>query len=125
MMPAPMTKNKDTIKNIDRLKRRSDFLRVQAAGKKWVSSSIIVQAAPNDEQGRRYGLTVTKKLFKRAVDRNRIKRRMRAAACEILPGLLLNHQDVVLIGRVAAKDRPYQDLCEDLRWCLKRLEVTI
>ena len=118
-----MFATKDQLENLGRLQKRSDFLRVQAAGRKWVSQSVIVQLAPNEGQGTRFGVTATKKLSKRAVGRNRIKRRLRAAACDVLPGAMPAHHDVVLIGRHATLDKPYTDLCNDLRWCLKRLQA--
>jgi ribonuclease P protein component len=116
-----MFATKDKIQHLGRLQKRSDFLRVQQAGKKWVSQAVVVQLAENDGLGRRFGVTATKKLHKKAVDRNRVKRRLRAVACDILPDHLPDHHDIVLIGRVGTKDKPYADLCKDLRWCLKRL----
>ncbi len=116
-----MFATKEKVKCLDRLKKRSDFLRVQAQGRKWVAQGIIVQLAANDGLGRRYGVTVTKKLHKNATDRNRVKRRLRAVASDVLPDSLPDHHDIVLIGRTGSKDRPYLDLCQDLRWCLKKL----
>jgi ribonuclease P protein component len=105
----------------DRLKRRSDFLRVAATGKKWVSPSVIVLVDPAGAgEGVRFGLTATKKLGN-AVLRNRIRRRLRHAARIVLAGH--SHVDVVLIGRVATAECPFEQLLKDLRWCLKRLEI--
>lgn len=118
-----MFASKDDIKGLDRLKKRSDFLRVNAKCKKWVSRGIIVQMAPNDGQGKRFGLTVSKKTSPSAVDRNRIKRRLRAVAADVLPSLALDNTDYVLIGRPVTKTRPYQELVNDLKWSLKRLET--
>src|SRR5689334_13616833 len=116
-----MFATKDQLKNLDRLKKRSDFLRVQAAGKKWVSTGVIVQIAPNDGLGQRFGVTVTKKLHKNATDRNRAKRRLRAVACDVLPEALPADHDIVLIGRSGTTTKDYLELCGDLRWCLKKL----
>lgn len=116
-----MFATKDKIKDLGRLKKRSDFLRAASAGQKWVSQSVIVQLMPNDGGEQRFGVTITKKIFKHAVDRNRVKRRLRAVACDVLPDCLPAGHDVVLIGRSGTKDKPYADLCKDLRWCMKRL----
>jgi len=104
-----------------RLKRRSDFLRVAGTGKKWVSPNVIVQTDQGSGEGVRFGLTATKKLGN-AVMRNRIRRRMRAAAKIALAGVA--NVDVVLIGRVATATCPFAQLVKDLTWCLKRLEIT-
>ena len=111
------------MKQIGRLQKRPAFLRVAKDGKKWVSKSMIVQAAANDLGQTRFGLTVTKKISKSAVVRNRIRRRLRAAAYDVLPGTIKDGYDIVLIGRHETQTKDYADLVKDLRWCLKRLEV--
>jgi len=109
-------------KNMPRsLKKRADFLHVQAKGKKWVARGAIVQICPNDNQGRRFGLVVTKKLHKLAVDRNRVKRRLRALLMEILPNYMQENMDVVIIARAETISKSHDDLKKDLLWCLKRL----
>ncbi len=98
---------------------RGEFLRVQNGGIKWVAKGLILQAADNESQTIRYGLTVSKKLAKSAVRRNRIRRRLRAAAADTLP-LHAKNADYVLIGRGETAERPYADLCRDLKWCLEK-----
>ena len=115
---------KKDIKTLDRLKKRSDFLRVQREGTKWVSKSVIVQAAPAEGNARRYGITVTKHVSKSAVDRNRIKRRLRAACADVLPDVLKNGVDIVLIGRAETARCDYDVLMRDLTWFLKKMDVS-
>ncbi len=115
---------RDTISQTPSLKKRAEFLRVQGAGQKWVSPGVILMVAPlgTDQPGTvKFGLTVTKKLSKSAVVRNRIRRRLRAAAHDILPLYAKKGVDYVLIGRHETADLPYGKLCGDLKWCLKRL----
>ena len=119
----------DQMNTVDRLLRRSDFLRVQAAGRKWVSKTVIVQMAENTPENSeatarkpRFGLTVTKKSCGKAVTRNRIRRRLRAAAYDILPDHALWGHDYVLIGRADTETVAYDQLAADLKWCLKRLQ---
>ena len=116
-----LTSTKESLK-LDRLKKRSDFLCVQSKGKKWVSKGLIVIAKPNDGLGLRFGVTATKKLSKKAVDRNRAKRRMRSVANDVLPLHSADNMDYVLIGKRETFSRPYKDLLKDLKWCLKRLD---
>lgn len=116
-----MLASKDTDNELDRLKKRSDFLWAQAKGKKWVSKGLILQAVKNEDLGRRFGVTVTKRLSKKAVDRNRMKRRLRAVASDILPYYGVDDADYVLIGRNETATRLYADLQNDLKWCLKKL----
>ncbi len=70
---------------ITTIKKRADFLKMNAKARKFVSHGVIVQAMPNDLGHTRVGFTVTKKTEMSAVKRNRIKRRLRAAAADILP----------------------------------------
>lgn len=113
---------KNDIRKIGRLKKRSDFLRIHGGGRKWVSGSMIVQVLENNLEDARFGLTVTKKVSKNAVVRNRIKRRLRAACCEILPLNAESGHDYIFIGRAATENVPYETLLKDMKWCLKRLD---
>lgn len=119
-----MKASKEQIRNLGGLKDRADFLRVQGAGVKWVAKGLIIQAAPNGGETVRFGLTASKKLSKSAVRRNRIRRRLRAAACDVLPLYAKPGSDIVLIGRTESADRPYDQLCQDLRWCLEKTGFT-
>ncbi len=122
-----MFSKKDDIQKIGRLKKRSDFLCVQRNGRKWVAKGLVLEICENDGLGEnlglRYGLTVSKKVSKLAVLRNRYKRRLKAAACDVLPDYSSQNLDVVLIGRRKDEERDYKDLCQDLRWCLKKMGV--
>jgi ribonuclease P protein component len=113
---------KETISQTPGLRKRAEFLRVQNGGMKWVSPGVILMAAPADGESVKFGLTVTKKLSKSAVVRNRIRRRLRAAAYDILPRKAKAGVDYVLIARPESETIPYEKLCSDLGWCLKRLE---
>jgi len=119
---------KENTKKIARLKKRADFLRVQKAikdkqGQKWVSKGMVVELASNDDLGIRYGLTVSKRVSKLAVTRNRVKRRLKAVSSEILPLYAPQDLDIVLIGRVESEKRDYTDLKNDLVWCLKKMDI--
>lgn len=115
---------RETISQTPSLKKRAEFLRVQNSGQKWVSPGVILMVGatgPDRPASVKFGLTVTKKLSKSAVVRNRIRRRLRAAAHDVLPFHAKPGLDYVLIGRHETADMPYAKLCSDLKWCLKRL----
>lgn len=106
---------------VETLKARSDFLLVQGKGKKWISQGLVLQVRENDLGLIRIGYTVTKKTDKSAVNRNRIKRRMRAVAAEILPLQAKGGCDYILVGRPATATRPFDQLLRDVVWCLKKM----
>ncbi len=120
-----MKATKTELQKLDRLQKRSDFLRLNAkenpATQKWVSKGFTLLALPNDLNKTRFGITATKKLEKTAVGRNRMKRRLRAIAADILTIHAKSGMDYVLIARSEAATRDYKDMKNDLRWCLDKL----
>ena len=105
------------------IKKRKEFLRVAGKGQKVVTSSLVLQAAQNlclEENKRFVGYTTTKKIGKAHI-RNRARRRLRAAVREIFPQSAQMNNTYVLIGRYNTADCPYKDLCQDLKWGLKKL----
>ena len=117
---------------VGRLKRRAEFLRVAAARRKCVAEGLILQAAAAEagadapdlpiESTPRIGFTVTKKIGG-AVERNRARRRLKAAAAEVMPAHAAGGHDYVLIGRAATAARPFPQLVGDLQAALRRLRL--
>ncbi len=116
-----MRASKSQQKSLTVLKNRADFVTMNTQARKWVSRGLVLQARENALEQTRVGYTVTKKTDKSAVKRNRIKRRLRAVAADILPLYAKKSCDYVLIGRQLTAMRPYETLCEDLKWCLKKM----
>jgi len=116
-----MHASKEQQESLTQIQKRSDFLKIQSKGRKWVSHGLIVQTAPNEDGITRIGYTVSKKVDKSAVKRNRIKRRLRAVAADVLPDGAQGGQDYILVGRPQTAIRPYEILCKDLRWCLSKM----
>ncbi len=108
------------------LRNRSDFLRLAAVGRKWVSKSMIVQMAKRPQQDRqdisgiRVGYTASKKVGN-AVKRARAKRRLREVVRRQLPGRGRPGYDYVLIARPSTVELPFDHLIRDFNWCLRRL----
>jgi ribonuclease P protein component len=109
--------------SLERLTQREDFVKLNKQGRRWVSHGLILQAIPNDLPHTRVGFTVTKRTEAKAVKRNRIKRRLRAVAADILPVYAQDNHDYVLIGKSLTRTRPYDNLCNDLKWCLKKMDL--
>ena len=74
---------------------------------------LIVRMRDDADPLMRVGITVSKKVGN-AVIRNRMKRRFRALAREILPEAGLPGADHVLIGRAGGIERPFEDLRTEL-----------
>ena len=109
---------------VERLKKRADFLRVAAVRRKWATPGMVLQTAAEQSEATRersrVGFTVTKKVGN-AVIRNRVKRRLRAVAQNIMPIHAKAGWDYVLIGRHNTIDRDFADLQSDLKSALAKV----
>ncbi len=108
------------------LKTRADFLRIAAGRRRAVRPGFVLQAlarpSPNgDAEAVRVGYTASRKVGN-AVVRNRAKRRLRAAAAEILPRFGRPGTDYVLIARGTTGAQPYAALVADLAGALRQVE---
>ena len=100
---------------LGRLKRRSEFL-AAARGRKAGGRTVGLQGRVRDVgegDAVRLGFTCSKKVGN-AVERNRAKRRLRAAAARLAPDFALPRCDYVLIGRPATVDCGFEALLSDL-----------
>ncbi|MDG4576407.1 MAG: ribonuclease P protein component [Defluviicoccus sp.] len=112
------------------LMRRSDYVRVARTGRAWAMPGVVVQVCrhPTESSSEpvavscRVGITASRKVGK-AVARNRVRRRLRAAAREVLRQHGMTGCDYVLIGRAATLSRPFPALVADLTTALKRLRA--
>lgn len=113
---------------MERLKRRSDFRAVaQAAGTgaraqfSAHASGFILQARLRAQVGPvRVGFTVSKQVGN-AVERNRVRRRLRELVRLTPPEALCAGHDYVLIGRRAALKLAFNTMRDELSGALRRL----
>jgi ribonuclease P protein component len=105
---------------MERLKQRADFL-AAAAGAKAPGAAFVLQVRERqDSAPSRVGFTVSKKVGN-AVERNRVRRRLREVVrlSSALPQQ--TGHDYVLIGRRAALGLPFDRLTADFAGALKRI----
>lgn len=109
-----------------RIKRHFDFLEMQQTPTKAFTKSFVLQVRPNDKGQTRTGFTVSKKISKKAVIRNKLRRQMREIV-RLSPELQVKYpsHDVILIAREEALNRDYHQLTRDFSYLLDHVhEVT-
>ena len=106
---------------MDRLRQRADFL-AAANGPRMNSPAFVLQSRVREDAGPiRVGFTVTKKNGS-AVERNRIRRRLRELVKRVDVVSMRPHSDYVLVGRRVALTRDFSTMLDDLRSALQRLD---
>lgn len=97
-----------------RLKNKKDFDRVHKLGKFYRDKFIALKVKPNKLPDTRIGIIVGTKISKKAVMRNKIKRRIRAGLIEIIdkikPGF-----DIVIMVRPEIIEKEYQEIFLSLK----------
>ena len=102
-----------------RLTQKGDYRQVFADGNRQGSRLFTVLFRENGLSHPRLGLAIAKKSLKRAVDRNLVKRIIRARFREAIPDLPA--VDVVFIARPPLSQATKTDLHQHLEKILKRL----
>lgn len=107
---------------MERLRQRADFL-AAAGGVKVPSSGFVLQARDrNDKDPARIGFTVSRKVGN-AVERNRVRRRLRELVRLKSGDALRAGHDYVLVGRRAALSTAFSDLAADYDRAITRLHT--
>lgn len=127
-----------------RLRKRQDFSAVYQAGLRRSSAHLILRALrikssklPKEQpepgqlenkqpvalsQPTRIGISISQKVSKRAVVRNRIKRQIRAAAHQLLP-LMAGNWQIVIVVKPNAAQCGYEQILQELKQLFINAEV--
>jgi ribonuclease P protein component len=119
----------------NRLKHRKDFSAVYRKGMRRNSAHLSLRAlrkpksvesakltAEKSLQPTRTGISISLKVSKRAVVRNRIKRQIRAALRQLLPRIKLGW-DLIIVVRPSAQECNYAEILQELEQLLVEAEV--
>ena len=105
---------------MERLRQRADFL-AAATGTKVPAAAFVLQARKRADDGPvRLGFTVSKKVGN-AVERNRVRRRLREIVRLSGAQRMQSGHDYVLVGRRAALKVPFARIVEDFEGALRRM----
>jgi ribonuclease P protein component len=117
---APCTRSQEAV-SLTKISARKDFLAANSAKRAANGGFVLlVRDRADADSAMRLGITVTKKIGN-AVVRNRMKRRFRALAREILPTSGVIGADHVMIGRASGVERDFAMLRQDLTRALEKI----
>jgi ribonuclease P protein component len=93
-------------------------------GARWATPAFVLEAKRRngEAEGARFGFTVSKQVGG-AVERNRIRRRLKAAVRDVLADRVRPDYDYVLIARRPALDTAYASLVAELVRALERVNA--
>jgi ribonuclease P protein component len=118
---------------MERLRRRTDF-QAAAKGARAPAKAFVLQARAresetDDQPGKepkksavRLGFTVSRQVGN-AVERNRVRRRLREVVRSAPPTIFQAGHDYVVIGRSAALKIPFAELVRDFGTAVKRIHA--
>ncbi|MGB0920053.1 MAG: ribonuclease P protein component [Alphaproteobacteria bacterium] len=107
--------------NVEHITKRADFLRA-ARGRKAARPSLVLQMWDRgDNEPCRVGFTASKKVGN-AVQRNRAKRRLRAAVGKVFADHAQPGRDYVLIARKNTPNEEFSQIIQDLMSSIAAVE---
>ncbi len=110
-----------------RLRRRRDFATVYQRGIRRSSAALGLRACPHPPNSLvspsvRIGISISQKVSKRAVVRNRIKRQLRAALRQLLPDIEPKW-DVIIVVRPNALQCDYAEFLQQLKQLFTQADI--
>ncbi len=105
---------------LQRLRQRADFIAAASGAKAHASGFVLQSRARGDLDPPRVGFTVSKKVGN-AVERNRVRRRLREVVRLSGADRMQAGRDYVLVGRRAALDLAFDRLIDDMSGALSRV----
>lgn len=123
--PGSITHAPRIATRLSTLKRRAEFLAARdgaRAANAYFALEGIKRTSPQAPVGARFGFTVSKKVGG-AVDRNRIKRRLKAAVALVQADGSRPDFDYVLIARQPARDAGFEAIVSELERALQRVNT--
>ena len=106
----------------NRLKKKKDFEKLFKEGKSFKEKFLVLKINKNNLSNNRFGFIVSKKISKKAVVRNKIKRQLR----EIIRKEIKNYQKGFDVAVIALPDivlKDFKEITQALESVLKKIKI--
>ena len=106
----------------NRLKKKKDFEKLFKEGKSFREKFLVLKINENNLNNNRFGFIVSKKISKKAVTRNKIKRQLR----EIIRKEINNYQkgfDIAVIALPDIESKSFEEMSQALECILKKVKI--
>lgn len=110
------------LSKINRLRKKKDFQRAYRQGRSFSAPGLWMKILPNHLGITRVGIVVSRKISRKAVQRNLIKRRLRNIVRLYLPSLLAGY-DIVLTARPGILEQSYLSLRKTIENLFQRSQL--
>lgn len=103
-----------SLKKTERLGSNKEFLKIYRCGTKRQTKNLVVYYLTGDFPDSKAGFVVSKKISKKAVKRNLVKRRLREAYRHLKPSLSCKVQ-IIFIGKAGIVSASFWEIYEEIR----------
>lgn len=107
----------------NRLKKKKDFERINKQGRVISGDFLVLKKLKNDMNHSRIGLVVPLKISKKAVVRNKAKRRLREIIRENLDEMKPGY-DLVFFTRKGIEEKDFNEINLELKTLFKKAKLT-
>lgn len=106
-----------------RLLKKKDFHSVLEKGRFINNKFLYVKLIKNNKDSCRFGIIVSKKISKKAVVRNKIKRQIREIIRKNIPFIINQEQlDLIIIAKKEITEKSFTQIEEDINQTLKNVK---
>lgn len=96
-----------------RITHKKDFETILDKGKGFFTNTIGIKSIPNNLNHSRFGIIISNKVLKKAVDRNKMRRQIRGVI-KLNIDKIKNGVDVIIICRPSIKELNYEQIEAEL-----------
>lgn len=107
---------------INRLKKKKDFERVSKKGRSFKEDFLVLRIVSNNLKINRFGFVVSRKVSKKAFQRNKIKRRLRELI-RLKLSKLKKGADVILIACPGLEAKDFWEIEENINKLFKKAKI--